>query len=119
MNSDFQNPQHQYLNLGHPGPPLTFQTVQPESVQQKPEIKNRSSLIKLAWGLMAMAVIEFLLDVVVIIIIFQSQAPHYYYSFCSFGTGIWVGILGIITAGLGVGAFRPLDGNKCLMISNF
>jgi len=38
---------------------------------------------------------------------------------CAIGTGIWVGLLGVITAGLGFGAFRSMYGNKCLIVANF
>jgi len=67
---------------------------------------------------MALSIFLILFEAIIDIMVASSQSSDSPVP-CFMGSGIWVGILGVITAGLGFGAFRSMYGNKCLMVANF
>lgn len=68
---------------------------------------------------LTLALAMLFLDVIVEAVIASSHIYGPATGVCALGTGIWVGALGVITAGLGFGAFKTQYGNKCLIVANF
>lgn len=121
--SELSMSQAYQLSAPHPQSPLQRPNVMamPSShqhpFQPKPRTKNRQSLKNLAWVELSMSIAMFLLDIIAIVAIINGKgkpSPP-----CGMGTGIWVGLLGMITAGLGAGAFWNPYANKCLLVSHF
>jgi hypothetical protein len=92
-------------------------TGSPPSPNERQPMKGHMAMKILARILMSMSLIIFTFEIIATTIVAKYSGPMP----CGIGMGIWSGILGIITAGLGLGAFERAKGScqKCLMVSHF
>lgn len=100
------------------GPPVVTGQL-PIAQQQRKDLKFLPSLRSLARIELALALVMILFESIVDGVMASSMTFRNYVPLCTMGHGIWVGILGVIAAGLGLGAFKTSKGNKCMMIAHF
>jgi len=102
-----------------PSAPAIINGQAPFVQPPKKELKSWFSLRRLVLMELILALAMIFFESIIDGVTSTSRLLPYHPGPCSLGTGIWVGILGLITAGLGWGAFRTPHGNKCLMVANF
>jgi len=117
--SQFQN-ETPTNTLPRSSPPPMYSPVQPNFSVDQQMAENCRRKKRLATVEMVISCILLLFGITSTILgnIGYNMAPHF--SQCITGTNIWAPVLGIIAAGLGLGALRYDNYNRgCLLISHF
>jgi len=100
--------------------PQMVNAAVPSFTPQKKELKAWSSLKMLVRVEMILAILMIVFEAIMDGAISEAEFGYGPGRFgCSLGTGVWVGVLGVIAAGLGFGAFRTSHGHKCTMVAHF
>lgn len=104
--------------------PNNFHNIKNQPVPNFPIINLQQSTPLKLWKVMkALVIVELILGI--ISFAFGAACTGYsasiltYRGVCIDSSGIWVGILCIITAGLGIGALSIPTGHRCMLVAHF